>query len=259
MASNNNESLWFIFYKDALLLEKKTDKYTIPRSMKAPFYEEGATVHEITALQKTPCRTFSVNRRIEESDRFVMVELRTSYDYIEESLYKIAGKAHEILHWDKNSKYCPACGILTIQTTPICKQCPQCKQEFYPVISTAIIVLIRKENSILLVRARNFRGNFHGLVAGFLETGESLEECVQREVKEETGLSIKNITYFSNQPWPYPSGLMIGFIADYDSGDLKLQDEELSTGAFFTKDNLPELPRKLSIARRMIDWWLTQK
>ena len=92
-----------------------------------------------------------------------------------------------------------------------------------------------------------------------MEVGETLEECVRREVREETGLEIDHITYFGNQPWPYPSGLMIGFVADYVSGELKLQEDELSRGAFYTKDNLPEIPRKLSLARRLIDWWLEQR
>ena len=117
-------------------------------------------------------------------------------------------------------------------------------------------VLIRKGKEILLVHARNFRGTFPGLVAGFLETGETLEQCVEREVMEETGLRVKNITYFGSQSWPYPSGLMVGFIADYENGEIKLQADELSSGAFYSKDNLPEIPRKLSIARKLIDWWL---
>lgn len=119
--------------------------------------------------------------------------------------------------------------------------------------------MIRREDSILLVHARNFRGTFNGLVAGFLEPGETLEECVHREVLEETGLHIKNLKYFGSQPWPYPSGIMIGFTADYESGNIKLQQEELSAGAFYTKDNLPEIPKKLSLARKLIDAWLEEK
>ena len=122
------------------------------------------------------------------------------------------------------------------------KKCPECGNEMYPPVSTAIIVLIRKGKEILLVHARNFRGTFHGLVAGFLETGETLEQCVEREVMEETGLRVKNITYFGSQPWPYPSGLMVGFIADYESGKIKLQADELSSGAFYSKDDLPKYP-----------------
>ena len=130
------------------------------------------------------------------------------------------------------------------QQTPIMKKCPQCGYEAYPPISTAIIVLIRKGEEILLVHARNFKGTFHGLVAGFLEAGETLEQCVEREVWEETGLRINHIRYFGSQPWPYPSGLMVGFIADYAGGEIKLQDNELSSGAFFSRNNLPEIPRK---------------
>ena len=123
--------------------------------------------------------------------------------------------------------------------------------------NVAVAVIINKQR--LLVHARNFRGTFNGLVAGFLEPGETLEECVHREVLEETGLHIKNLKYFGSQPWPYPSGIMIGFTADYESGNIKLQQEELSAGAFYTKDNLPEIPKKLSLARKLIDAWLEEK
>ena len=93
-------------------------------------------------------------------------------------------------------------------------------------------------------------------MAGFLEPGETLEECVRREVMEETRLRINNLKYFDSQPWPYPSGIMIGYVAEYESGTVKLQDEELNAGAFYDREHLPELPQKLSIARRMIDAWL---
>ena len=141
--------------------------------------------------------------------------------------------------------------------TDISKRCEECGKEVWPSLATAIIVLVHRGNEVLLVHARNFRGNFFGLVAGFVETGESLEEAVHREVMEETGLTITNLRYFGSQPWPYPSGLMVGFHADYVSGEIKLQKEELAAGQWFTKDNLPEIPEKLSIARRIIDDWLS--
>ena len=95
-------------------------------------------------------------------------------------------------------------------------------------------------------------------MAGFVETGETLEEAVIREVKEETGLKIKNIRYHSSQPWPYPSGLMVGFYAEYESGEITLQRSELRNGGWFNKNNLPRIPEKLSIARQLIDNWLKQ-
>ncbi len=128
----------------------------------------------------------------------------------------------------------------------------------WPQVAPAIIVRIARGDQILLVHARNFRhADRYGLVAGFVETGETLEQCVEREVMEETHLRIKNLRYFGSQPWPYPSGIMIGFTADYESGEIHLQDEELSRGGWFDRNHLPEIPDKMSIARKLIDDWLT--
>jgi NAD+ diphosphatase len=109
---------------------------------------------------------------------------------------------------------------------------------------------------VLLAKGRSFKRDFFGLIAGFVETGETLEQAVEREVMEETGIRIKNIRYFDSQPWPYPSGLMVGFNADYAEGELHVQREELKKAAWFHRDHLPNLPEKLSIARRLIDHWL---
>jgi len=140
--------------------------------------------------------------------------------------------------------------------TDISKRCTNCGKEVWPQLATAVIVLIRKGDEVLLVHANNFRRDFYGLVAGFVETGETLEEAVEREVMEETGLKIKNLKYFASQPWPYPSGLMVGFNAEYAEGDIHLQRSELSDGGWFKRDNLPHIPEKLSIARQLIDNWL---
>ena len=256
--NQTTQSRWFVFYKDQLLLEKKDNgRLAVPCGEIPPIgIKEKTTVHDSAMLEDRSCKAFSLSQPIDESEKYVFTGLRASYEYLPLSHYQTAGKAHEILHWDRNNRFCSVCATPMEQKEPIMKRCPNCGNEVYPSISTAILALIRKEDSILLVHARNFKGSFSSLVAGFLETGETLEECVAREVKEETGLDIKNITYFGNQPWPYPSGLMVGFIADYDGGEITLQDEELSSGGFFTRDNLPELPRKLSLARKMIDWWI---
>lgn len=168
----------------------------------------------------------------------------------------MAGKCHELLYWDFSTKFCGVCGGPMQMHTAISKRCTQCGKEVWPQLATAVIVLIHRGDEVLLVHAKNFKTDFYGLVAGFVETGETLEEAVHREVMEETGIKIKNVTYFSSQPWPYPSGLMVGFNADYVSGELKLQRSELSKGGWFSKNNLPTIPEKLSIARMLIDAWL---
>lgn len=258
--SRTTQSWWFVFYKDQLLLEKKEKgTFSIPYGEKPPHpLKKKTTIHNITTLEDRDCKAFSILHPIEESEQYTLMGLRASHELLPFPQYQAAGKAHEILHWDRNSRFCSVCGTPMEQKEAIMKRCPHCGQEVYPAISTAILALVQKEDSLLLVHARNFKGTFHSLVAGFLETNETLEECVAREVKEETGLDIKNITYFGNQPWPYPSGLMVGFIADYAGGEIELQEEELSSGGFYRRDNLPELPRQLSLARKMIDWWVEQ-
>ena len=119
--------------------------------------------------------------------------------------------------------------------------------------SAAIIVAITRGHEILLVQSKKFRGNYFGLVAGFVETGETLEECVHREVMEETGITIKKLKYFSSQAWPYPFNIMIGFTAEYAHGDLQLQRSELNEGGWYKLNNLPEIPGKVSLARQLID------
>ena len=185
--------------------------------------------------------------------------------------YLKAGKCHELLYWDQNTKFCGVCGGPMRFDTAISKKCEHCGKEIWPQLATAVIVRIRRQETtreadgttirkdeILLVHAKNFRGDHYGLVAGFVETGETLEEAVYREVLEETGLHITNLRYFGSQPWPYPCGLMVGFTADYDFGKIHLQRSELTKGAWFDRDHLPAIPEKMSIARQLIDAWLEE-
>lgn len=249
----------FIFYNDRLLLKKDKEGHChVPDEAELPDnWAQLTPHHEVLLPNGHTIRTAATDCLVTEDSQWTMTGLRASFDHVTLAEYKAAGKAFQILWWDRHSRFCPVCGTRTEQRAPIMKRCPACGYEIYPPISTAIIVLIRRgADEVLLVHARNFRGTFYGLVAGFLEPGETLEQCVEREVREETGLSIRNIRYFDSQPWPYPSGLMVGFTADYAGGTIKLQDNELSAGAFYHRDRLPELPQKLSIARRLIDHWL---
>ena len=262
MEENNKICGWFVFSNGQLLIEKHADGYHIPYGINPPVaVPVGSTVHTIGEINGYTAKTFAACSPIEEKDsQKIMKDLRSSFDVLPLEEYKRAGKAAQILNWDKNSRYCPMCGVPTVQVASIAKRCPQCRQEFYPRISPAVIVLIKRgEDEVLLVHARNFKGTFKGLVAGFLEPGETLEECVRREVLEETGLHIKNLKYFGSQSWPYPSGIMVGYWAEYESGKIKLQDEELSAGAFYNRNALPEIPKKLSIARKLIDAWLNHE
>lgn len=214
--------------------------------------DDGTEVHALALNNEETLRTAFPELQLQ------LCDLRKSYYKLTLAFYLKAGKCKELLYWDTNSRYCGHCGAPMKMHTPISKVCTQCGREIWPLLSTAIIVLIHRGDEVLLVHARNFRSDFYGLVAGFVETGETLEEAVHREVREETGMEITNLRYFGSQPWPYPCGLMVGYNADYVSGDLHLQRDELSRGAWFTKSNLPTIPEKLSIARMILDDWISK-
>ena len=254
------QPLWFIFYKDKLLLAKQSEKFAVPAGEEAPVgLSKSSSVMEVGTMDDgTPIKTFALNAPVINDTAFEWVDLRKSFHLLPREHYLKAGKCRELIYWDSNTQYCGTCGTPLRMHTPISKRCPQCGREIWPTLNPAIIVLVHKGNEALLVHARNFKGDYYGLVAGFVETGETLEEAVHREVAEETGITITNLRYFGSQPWPYPNGLMVGFEADYVAGNIHLQKEELSHGAWFSKENLPAVPDKLSIARKMIDHWRTQ-
>lgn len=260
-------TLFFIFSKTSLLLQRQSDgSYTIPCTAEVPVKVHPWThIMNVTPMEDgTLVKTLNIESpgTIEITDEglrsagYEFIGLRASFDYLPLDLYLKAGKCQELLYWDHNTQFCGVCGAPMKMHTDISKRCTACGKEVWPQLATAIIVLIHRGDEVLLVHARNFKGDFYGLVAGFVETGETLEQAVAREVMEETHLTIKNLTYFGSQPWPYPCGLMVGFMAEYESGDILLQRSELSRGAWFRYDNLPQIPQKLSIARKIIDKWL---
>ena len=253
---------WFVFQHHAVLLERTApDTYTIPCAEAAPIDIPLHThIMNVTpALPGATVQTCNVPPTVDiDNGRYEWCDLRASYYKLSRELYLKAGKCHELLHWDASTQHCGYCGAPMAMHTDISKRCTQCGREEWPQLATAIIVLISRGDEVVLVHAKNFKKPFYGLVAGFVETGETLEEAVRREVKEETQLDIKNIRYYASQPWPYPCGLMVGFYADYEGGELKLQQSELAYGGWFNRHQLPTIPEKLSLARMLIDHWLEQ-
>lgn len=204
-------------------------------------------------------RIYRLDYPVVDVEGYQMVSLRQTYFHLSMAEYQLAGKAAELLYWDGNTRYCGCCGGTTRWQTEISKQCDFCCKEYWPSLATAIIVRVTRGDEMLMIQSNKFKNDMFGMVAGFVETGETLEECVQREVMEETSIRIRNIRYFGSQPWPYPCGLMVAFTADYDSGELCLQKEELRKAGWFRRDSMPNIPDEASIARWLIDDWLKQK
>jgi NAD+ diphosphatase len=170
-----------------------------------------------------------------------------------EAIY-LAGRAIQLLDWQKNHRYCGKCGALTtIRESQFAMSCPACGLVAYPRISPAVMVLIRRGDELLLARSPRFRPGVYSALAGFVEAGETLEQCAIREVLEEVGIEIANLRYFRSQSWPFPNSLMAAFFADYGGGEIKPDPLEIEDAQWFSCSTLPALPEPVSVARQLID------
>ncbi len=183
--------------------------------------------------------------------------LRDLAEALGDPLFAVGGRAVQIVNWGRTHRYCGRCGTAT-ETAPSerAQVCPQCGLMAFPRLSPAIIVRIRRGDEILLARNHRFPPGRFSVLAGFVEPGETLEEAVVREVREEVGLRVRDIRYVGSQPWPFPNSLMLGFTAEYAEGEITVDENELAEAHWFTRDSLPDLPPPISIARRLIDDFL---
>ena len=202
------------------------------------------------------------NRFIESNEGFEFVFLSNVFD-ISEEIYLLAGRATQIIDWDNNHKYCGKCGAETVdsQIERGAKICPECGFTSFTRISPAIITSIIKEEvnqegkveNKLLMASHSYHKNIrYALIAGFMEAGETIEEALKREVMEEVGIKVKDLEYFGSQSWPFPNSLMIGIICKYDSGDIKVDGNEITKAKWFKKEDIEFDGYELSIASKLI-------
>ena len=180
--------------------------------------------------------------------------LRTLFSVLEDAHFALAGRAVQLLDWDRHHRYCGRCGTPTeAKTEERARICPACKLTAYPRLAPAVMALVKREKEILLGRSPHFPPGMYSALAGFVEPGETLEQCLAREVAEEVGVTVSRIRYFASQPWPFPNSLMIAFICDWAGGEIRPQAGEIEAASWFNVLQLPKLPSKISIARRLID------
>ena len=165
----------------------------------------------------------------------------------------VAARLMGLSGWLRSTRYCCTCGsALTLHASETALVCPSCGKVHYPRISPCVIAVIKRDDRILLLRHRQRNQDIFACLAGFVETGESLEQALIRETREETGLEICNIRYAGSQGWPFPDQLMVGFFADYNGGELRLQEDEIIEAGWFSQDEIPPSPRPGSISYALI-------
>ena len=183
--------------------------------------------------------------------------LRDAHPRMAQEDWLQAGRVYQWLEWEGGHRFCGGCAAALEPGEGQGRRCPACGRAVFPSNATAIIVLIGRgegpDRELALARSPHFKPGVYSAVAGFTEPGESLEQAVHREVAEELGLRIQNLRYFGSQPWPFPNGLMVAFLADHLAGDLRPDPAEIEDARWFRLDALPDLPSPLSIARRMLD------
>jgi NAD+ diphosphatase len=265
---------WFVFRGDRLLIELGPPGGAPSDDLRVPVRAAWARLPGPEALQKynnllgsenllplylgrlgsVPCWALEASAELAPPAGLSWEGLRTLFSVLEDAHFSLAGRALQLIDWDRSHRYCGRCGTPTERKADErVRVCPACQLAVYPRIAPAVMALIRRGSELLLGRSHHFPPGMYSALAGFVGPGETLEQCVEREVGEEVGVSVSRIRYFASQPWPFPHSLMIAFVCDWASGEICPQPEEIEAAAWFDVLHLPKLPSRISIARRLID------
>ena len=249
IASVSREGRLYVITGQSLCVVEAPSGPEIPRGI-----AEGPAWLVLGTLDGTPCFARALAADEQPPAGTAAINLRQLFGALSDTDFGIAGRALGLTAWDRDHAYCGRCGTPTERSpTERVRQCPRCQHAAYPRLSPAVIVRVERDGKILLARNARTRMPFYSVLAGFVEVGESLEETVAREIREEAGIEVTGIRYFGSQPWPLSGSLMIGFVARWAGGELVADETEILDAGWFAPDALPTLPGKLSIARELVD------
>ncbi|KOA18633.1 NADH pyrophosphatase [Clostridium homopropionicum DSM 5847] len=257
----NDNKIYLIFNEDRILIKLSSEKVLFPNEDDVQFLN--LSLKNIDTLAVKDNIEFMYGRVYETNelpDSYKLLHIRSLIGSLDAETFNLAAKAFHLMNWNETHNYCIKCGTLVnFKRDEQAKICPSCSHISYPAISPAIITAIIRDNKILLAHNSQFPKNLFSVIAGFLEPGETFEACVKREVYEEIGIQVKNIKYFSSQPWPFPNSLMVAFTCEYESGEISVDGAEIEEANWYSPSsiqNVPSIPVKGTIARRLIDWFL---
>lgn len=246
---------WVFFQEDRILVPERLDD-GLPA---APLENAGPPV-PLGRLNGADCWAATLPGGAPPPAGFQWVRLRELLNRLPEPEFRAAGYALHLFQWDRSHQFCPGCGNALAAMAPEerTKTCTGCGTVHHPRIAPAVIVSVRRENQILLAHSARYRGEpIYSVVAGYVEVGETLDEAVRREIREEVSLRVRDIQFFDSQPWPFSGSLMTAFTARHDGGEIAVDGREILDAGWFSPGDLPRLPPPGSISRRLIDHFLS--
>ena len=211
-------------------------------------------------LDGRPCWAIDADRPEGGAGGQAYEHLMALWGSVDETTWVVAGRAVQLVEWARTHRFCGRCGEPTEETPgERALRCPACGLLAFPRLAPAVIVLVERDDGrALLARNARFPGDMYSCLAGFVEPGETLEQAVVREVREEVGIEVGDLCYLASQPWPFPHSLMLGFTARWKSGEVEVDGKEIADARWFGPDDLPSIPPRMSIARHLIDGWLSR-
>jgi NAD+ diphosphatase len=250
---------WFIFRGNEIMISGQSASRCIPLSVDIRQIMPGVVhKHYLGSLDGRDCYCAEVSDDVAIPPDMTFSPLRPLLEIAGEDMFAAAGRAFQIVDWDRNNEFCGRCGSrLSMKSDERAKSCSSCGLVNYPSIAPAVIVAVVKDRTLLLAHSHRFQSGLYSVLAGFVEPGETLEECVHREVREEVGFSVTDVKYFGSMPWPFPNSLMVGFTAKYFAGEIAIDHSELDDAGWYSPESMPpKIPAKGTIARKLIDWFL---
>jgi NAD+ diphosphatase len=241
-------------WRDDRILSRATDPPALPTLADMVCLGLDGTRLYLGRLEGIDCVAIRVASDAPEPAGWQWRGLRTLFLQIPDALLALAGRAFQIAEWDRSHQFCGRCGTPTRDRAhERAKECPACGHVVFPRVSPAMMVLVTRGRELLLARANRFPKAMYSALAGFVEPGESIEDCIHREVREEVGVEVDGLRYFASQSWPFPHSLMIAYTAEHAGGEARPCDDEIADVQWFALDALPALPSPVSISRRLID------
>jgi NAD+ diphosphatase len=247
---------WFAFRENKLLVDPGGDTLPLLRDL-SRVNMNPIRKRYLGALGGSPCYAVQLPHDAVAPEGLEFRGLRSLFGVFEDVFFQVAGLALQIVNWERSHQFCSRCGhpMLNKQDQRA-KFCRQCGFVNHPRINPCVIVAVTNSHRILLARPNRNRRNFYSVIAGYVEAGETLEQCVRREVKEEVDIEVKHIRYFGSQSWPFSSSIMAAFTAEYAGGHIRVDGSEIADAGWYAAHNLPPTPGWGSIAGRLIDWFV---